>query len=126
MTTTTIQIQPMQWGPIPYMGGPELEPFSPADAECFRDIRDVLVRHGALKRFGMFLIHKHFEVAEDEELMECTEHADRRLIITANKKADIDPDITVPTNWIFTETEEIAAACCKCAKNNQGHQGYHR
>ena len=122
---TTIHVQPMQWGGIPYMGSPELETFSDKDAACFKDIRDVLARHGALKRFGMFLIHRHFDVAEDEEMTECTDHAGRTLTILPRKKADIDRAATVPTNWIFTESEEIAAACCTCARNEQGHQGRH-
>jgi hypothetical protein len=123
--TTQIQVQAMQWGNIPYMGGPDLEVFSEKDAECFKDIRDVLLKHGALKRFGMFLIHKHFEVAEDEELTECTDHAARELTIIPVKKSANDPAETTPTNWIFTETEEVAAACCTCRRNENGHTGGH-
>lgn len=123
---TTVTVQPMQWGNLPYMGDPDLIPFSGDDAECFREVRDVLMRHGALKRFGVFLIHRHFDVADDEEMTECTDHAGRMLTIAPRKKVDIDPDVTIPTNWIFTETEEVAAACCTCARNSQGHQGYHR
>lgn len=123
---TTIQVQAMQWGDIPYMGGPKLEVFTSKDAECFKDLREVLLKYGALKRFGVFLIHKHFEVAEDEELTECTDHDARKLTIIPRKKAEIDPEVTIPTNWIFTETEEVAAACCTCARNSGGHMGYHR
>jgi len=123
---TAVQIQPMQWGDIPYMGSEELEVFTAEDAACFQDIRDVLVKHDALKRFGMFLIHKHFEVSDDEEMTECTDHAGRTLTILPRKKADIDRSVTIPTNWIFTETEEVAIACCTCARNSGGHQGFHR
>ena len=123
---STVHVQAMQWGNIPYMGSEELEVFSEKDAQCFKEIRDVLVKHNALHRFGMFLIHKHFEVAEDEEMTECTEHADRRLTIVPKRKDQIDRSITVPTNWIFTETEEVAAACCTCATNENGHMGFHR
>lgn len=123
---TTVQVQAMQWGDIPYMGSPKLQPFSPDDSECFREIRDVLARHRALKRFGVFLIHKHFDIDDDEEMTECTDQPGRLLTIAPRKKVEIDRDVTIPTNWIFTETEEIAAACCTCARNDQGHQGYHR
>ena len=123
---TTVQVQAMQWGEIPYMGSSELEVFTSSDAECFKDIRDVLVKHGALKRFGMFLIHKHFEVAEDEELTECTDHDARKLTILPRKKSGIVPSITTPTNWIFTETEEVAIACCTCLRNENGHLGTHQ
>jgi hypothetical protein len=116
----------MQWGSLPYMGEADLVPFSGADAECFRDIRDVLQRHGALKRFGVFLIHRHFDIADDEEMTECTDHEGRTLTITPRKKADIDPATSTPTNWIFTESEQVAAACCECARNTGGHLGRHR
>ena len=121
-----INVQAMQWGDIPYMGSTDLQPFSQDDAACFKDIRDVLLKHNALKRFGVFLIHKHFEIADDEEMTECTEHADRRLTILPRKRTEIDRTVTIPTNWIFTATEEVAAACCTCARNDQGHQGFHR
>lgn len=124
---TTVQIQAMQWGDIPYMGNPDLVPFSEEnDAECFREIRDVLMRHGALKRFGVFLIDKHFDVAEDEELTEGTDHVGRVLTIAPRKKADIDSKETVPTNWVFTASDQIATVCCTCARNPSGHLGYHR
>lgn len=125
-TPATVTVQPMQWGSLPYMGDADLVPFSGADAACFRDLRDVLKKHDALKRFGVFLIHKHFEIGADEELMECTDHPGRQLTINPRKKADIDPDTSIATNWIFTDTEEIAAACCSCARNENGHQGFHR
>ena len=49
------------------MGSEELKVFSEKDAVCFKDIREVLIKHNALDRFGMCLIHKHFEMSEDEE-----------------------------------------------------------
>ena len=124
---TTVHVQAMQWGDIPDMGDSDLLPFSSDnDAECFREIRDVLKRHNALQRFGVFLIHKHFEIAEDEEMTECTDHEGRTLTIIPRKKADIDPSVTVPTHGIVTDTEQVAAACCECARNPSGHLGYHR
>lgn len=124
---TTINIQPMQWAAIPAMGSPELRPFSPEDdAECFRELRDVLKRHGALERFGVFLIHKHFDIAEDEQMTECTDHEGRQLVIEPRRTVDIDLDATMPTNWVFTDTDEVAMAYCTCARGPNGHYGYHR
>lgn len=124
--TSAVQIQPMQWASIPYMGDADLEVFTDEDAACFKDIRDVLMKHNALHRFGMFLIHQHFEIADDEEMMECTDHDGRTLTIVPRKKSAIDRSVTVPTNWVFTTSEEVAIACCTCARNENGHQGYHR
>lgn len=123
----TVHVQPMQWGSLPNMGDADLQPFSPEqDHTLFRELRDVLRKHDALKRFGVFLIHKHFEVADDEEMTECTDHEARTLTILPRKKGEIDRDVTITTNWIFTETEQVAASCCSCAKNENGHLGTHQ
>lgn len=124
--TTSVQIQPMQWAHIPYMGSEELNVFGDDDAECFKDIRDVLIKHNALSRFGVFLIHKHFEVAQDEELTEYTDEAGRTLSIVPKKKAEIEPGSTIPTNWVFSAESENPIIGCTCARNASGHLGYHR
>lgn len=124
--SAAIQIQPMQWGDIPYMGSEELEVFTEKDAACFKDIRDVLIKHNALDRFGMCLIHKHFEMAEDEELTELTDEQGRKLTIVPRKKSEIDPASTTPTNWRFTAANEQPMVGCTCARNTGGHLGYHR
>ncbi|MGA4472908.1 hypothetical protein ACPA2M_08030 [Ectopseudomonas chengduensis] len=123
---TALSIQPMQWSRIPTMGSEELEPFSLADAACFREIRDVLARHNALHRFGVFLIHKHFDIADDETLTEFTDEENRKLTITPIKKGWVDPAEVTPTNWIFSEKDETAIVVCTCAKYSGGHLGYHR
>jgi len=123
---TSIQVQAMQWAGIPQMGSPDLETFSNKDAACFKDIRDVLVKHGALKRFGMFLIHKHFDMAADEELMETTDDTGRELTIAPVKASAIDPENSIVTNWIFTEDENRAKGYCTCARSTTSHLGYHR
>lgn len=79
---TALSIHPMLWSRIPAMGSEEFEPFSLTDVACFRDIRDVLARHNALHRFGVFLIHKHFDIADDETLTEFTDEENRKLKIT--------------------------------------------
>ncbi|MGC3983094.1 MAG: hypothetical protein QM808_17715 [Steroidobacteraceae bacterium] len=124
--SATINVQAMQWADIPRMGSPDLEPFGDNDAACFKDIRDVLMKHGALKRFGVFLIHKHFEITDDEELTEGSEEEGRVLKIAPRLKSEIDPAMTIPTNWVFTETEDVAKIGCTCARNTSSHLGYHR
>lgn len=35
-------------------------------AACLAELREVLGKHDRLNRFGITLIHKHFELSEDE------------------------------------------------------------
>ena len=57
----------------------EIEPLSEADEECLREVREVLTRHGALRRFGLTLLHEHFPLAESEVLVEFVDSKERTL-----------------------------------------------
>jgi hypothetical protein len=80
----------------------------------------------ALERFGISLIHRHFDIADDEEMMEYTDAQQRILTIKPVKKSDIDWENTTITNWKLTEGDEVARIGCGCARNSGGHLGYHR
>ncbi|RYG88609.1 MAG: hypothetical protein EON58_19865, partial [Alphaproteobacteria bacterium] len=71
MQEQTIHMAAMQWASLPDIS--DVEALSPADHECLDAIRDVLIRHKALGRFGVHLAHRHFDVAADEVLVEYTD-----------------------------------------------------
>lgn len=119
-----VNVQPMQWKPVVDIS--TVSPFSPEDAQCFRELRDVLLKHNALDRFGISLVHRHFDINSDEEMMEYTDHENRTLIVKPVKKSEIDWEHTTITNWKLTEGEEVATVGCGCARNANGHLGYHR
>lgn len=48
----------------------EVEHLSAADEPLMRELREVLGRHGAERRFGLMLLHEHFAIGEDEVLVE--------------------------------------------------------
>lgn len=120
----TVSVQAMQWKPIEDIA--TVSPFSPEDTECFRELRDVLLKYGALDRFGVSLIHRHFDIAEDEEMIEYTDVENRTLTVMPVKKSEIDWQQTTVTNWKLTAGEEVAMTLCVCARNSNGHLGYHR
>ena len=47
----------------------EVVPVGPDDEACINEIRSVLARHNALQRFGITLLHKHFDITDDEVLL---------------------------------------------------------
>lgn len=69
--------------------GDVVEQFSENDRECFEEIRDVLKRHGKLDRFGITLLHKHFELQEDEMLVENVDEENRIQTIQPMKKTKL-------------------------------------
>jgi hypothetical protein len=121
---STLSVQAMQWKPIDDISA--VSPFSPEDAECFKELRDVLLKFGALDRFGVSLIHRHFDIADDEEMMEYTDVENRTLMVIPVKKSDIDWQHTTMTNWKLNQGEEVATTLCGCARSSNGHLGYHR
>jgi hypothetical protein len=70
-----------------------------ADIECFADVRDVLARHGRLDRFGMTLLHRHFDVADDERLIETIDVAERVQTISVHKTESLSGVETIETAW---------------------------
>lgn len=125
MTTNTAQIgtQEMQWGMTPDIS--EVKAFDNEDYACFRDLRDVLKKHNALERFGITLIHRHFDIADDEMLVEFTDIEKRELLIKPVKKIKASKMDSMVTNWKLYEGDQIATVICTCARTHQGHTGGH-
>jgi hypothetical protein len=44
----------------------ETPPRQESDDACFQEIKEVLKRHGLEHRYGLTLLHKHFELSDDE------------------------------------------------------------
>src|SRR5260370_32755153 len=77
----------------------DIEPLSSQDTACLEEIREVLARHGALERFGVSLLHEHFEVADDEILVETCDIEARTLVTTPMKRAELGEEAIIQTNW---------------------------
>src|SRR5579863_719893 len=93
-----VVVQPMQWAATKDIH--EVEPVSDKDSAVLSEVRDVLLKHNALDRFGVMLIHKHFELAENEQLVEFTDEVNRRL--TIQPVADGEGIKTIETSWKFS------------------------
>jgi hypothetical protein len=74
-------------------------PLSDYDDPCLSEIRDVLLRHNALNRFGITLLHDHFEVADDEILVESCDPVLRTLVLRPMKKAEVAGTSLLETSW---------------------------
>lgn len=57
----------------------DVQPVGPNDQIIFDEVREVLQRHGALLRFGMTLLHQHFDMSDDEVLVESIDVENRTL-----------------------------------------------
>ena len=83
-----------------------------SDLPCLSEIREVLLRHNRLDRFGMCLLHSHFPIADDEILLEETDVAARTLTLRPVKRTNIVASEVIETNW----TLGSGAAVQLCSK----------
>lgn len=58
----------------------EVSPLSERDEACFREIKEILRQHDSLRRFGLCLLHEHFQTSDDEILVEVCDPETRTLI----------------------------------------------
>lgn len=73
-------------------------PVGPHDEECIEELRQVLVRHGALQRFGITLLHKHFDVGDEEVLLESVD-ADNRTLTQTPTSRGVSHGRAIETAW---------------------------
>jgi hypothetical protein len=104
-----------------------VEPLSDADRDCFNDLREVLKKHNALSRFGVSLLHRHFDVYDDEVLVEFCDKDRRTLTLTPTKVTALGELQLKQTNWrldVKQSMSECTTACVSyCPTQNSEHVG---
>lgn len=106
----------------------EVSPVNEQDLPCLGEIRDVLKRHGLQERFGVALLHKHFDLSPGEMLVEQTDKANRTLTITAMMPQEAGR--TVGTIFRLNDGDglDVCLGCMQyCGADVQGnHNSFHR
>ena len=101
-----------------------MQPLSEPDRECFDEIRSVLDSHNMLDRFGVALLHKHFEIYDGETLLEVTESDDRQLNLTTVETDSLGPNESRPTMWRLGGDTGASMVVCRCHNTYGGHGGH--
>ena len=124
MKTMAIKMAPMQWATLPDIA--DVEGITESDCECIDAIRDVLVQYNAVGRFGIHLVHKHFDVAPDEVLVEYTDIDARTLHCKVEKRmaALASDSKRIETMWSFVGDGATRLCDQQCVYNN-GHANRH-
>jgi hypothetical protein len=119
---SNVVIKPMQWASVKDLH--DCEPLSQADLACMKDVRAALARHGKLDRFALHLIHKHFEIAPDEVLVEYSDAHSREQFFRVEAADSATAKLAIPTTWTLDSIEPMAR--CVCAyRATHGHLGRH-
>lgn len=73
--------------------------YSEADKPLFEELYQVLKKHNAQERFGVTLLHSHFDLAENEVLLESTDKKTRRQTIKPVTLDELSLMETIETAW---------------------------
>ena len=103
----------------------DVAPWGPADEQLFEELRAVLERHDASARFGVTLLHKHFEVAPDELLVEVCDVESRTLTTRPCNKSDIAGVKVIETNWRLDSMNATQQCTIACVTDRGGHTSSH-
>lgn len=104
----------------------EVQPLTDSDQPMVTEIYNVLRKYNAEKRFGLTLLHKHFDIDDDTEvLMESTDSDTRTQTIQPIKKQELKTLNYTETAWRLDSGKALMA--CNCINmGNAGHQHHPR
>ncbi len=114
-----LSLKSMQWSQLSHIT--DVKPIGDHDAACLEDIRRVLQKHGALERFGVTLLHSHFELEDDEMMLETTDLGKREHHVRPVKRSFVDgAEMSVQTT-VVTFSESGYDSHCGCDARSTGH-----
>ena len=123
--SATLTVAPTQWANLRDIH--DVRPLNDDDFDCLTAVRDVLKQYGMQERFGVALLHKHFDMSPDEILLEETDVINRVLRIQPIPATTAGPNIQ--TIWMLLDGGPAAMMGCRqyCGKDVQGnHNSFHR
>lgn len=97
----------------------DVEPRSNRDDQLFAELASVLQRHNALDRFGISLLHRHFEIKPGEVLLETTDIGTRVQTIRPVVHDELAAEPYVETAWRLGDG--WIAMGCKCVRFGDDH-----
>ncbi|MGZ4727685.1 MAG: hypothetical protein ACXWB2_08205 [Acidimicrobiales bacterium] len=122
MTTssdTTINLRAMQWTDLEHIA--DVRPIDDTDGPCLEEIREVLSKHGALDRFGVSLLHRHFDLAEDEMMLETTDLTRREHMVRPVTQSWIEEHGVTMQTTVVSFDEFGYHQNCGCNPRATGH-----
>jgi hypothetical protein len=99
-------------------GFDEAQPLTADDAAFVSELRALLERHGNLDRFGICLLHEHFDVRHNEILME-TNDPERRILTVTPENAETLPEFKA-TMWRLHDDQPAGGADGRAYQALQG------
>lgn len=114
-----VTLQPLQWSSLNHID--TVRKIDSTDAPCLEEIRAILEKHNCLDRFGISLLHNHFDVADDEMLLETTDVAKREHWVRPVKKSELAAGNIEPQATILRFDNTSWSQHCGCYSHPKGH-----
>jgi hypothetical protein len=118
-----IEVNSLQWSRLDNINN--VRPIDEGDTACLNEIRDVLAKHDCLRRFGVSLLHSHFDLADDEMLLETTNVAKREHWVRPVKKAAMAEMGLEAQTTVLCFDDLGYSQNCGCLRDKDGHTGDH-
>ncbi len=115
----TVQIAAMQLSTLDHFE--DVRPISDEDSLCLEEIRQVLKKHNALSRFGINLLHTHFNLDDDEIMMETTDVKNREYLVRPVKKSWLKENGIEASTTVIGFDENGYEQICGCDPRASGH-----
>lgn len=118
-----VVLNALQWSSLEYID--DVRPIDDSDAACLEEIRLVLAKYGNLNRLGIALLHSHFQLADDEMMLETTNVGQREHWVRPVKKSYLEQAGLEPQTTILRFDESGYSQNCGCGRDKDGHTGTH-
>jgi hypothetical protein len=116
-------LQTIQWTSLQQIE--DLKPVSEEDYEVLGELREVLLRRGYANRFGVCLLHKHFDLQPGEVALEESDEVAR--VSTIRVVSEQFAQNAMETAWSFSENADIRAGRnCQVRCQGFGQTGHSR
>jgi hypothetical protein len=121
--SNAVVMRPTQWANLPDIA--DVPRIGPEDIRVLSDLRDVLQRNNAVGRFGINLLHRHFDIGDDEILVEYTDEEARVQKIQVEKLSCVQQsEGLIETNWTF-DRDTASLVCRGVCVYDRGHRRQH-
>ena len=116
---STVVLEAMQWSQLDHIA--DVRPIDDSDAECLEEIRAVLAKHNYLDRFGVTLLHNHFDVTDDEMMLETTDLERREHLVRPVKRSWLEERGITAQTTVVSFDEHGYSQYCGCDPRSTGH-----
>jgi hypothetical protein len=123
VSVEAVLVLPIQWQSLSEID--DVRPIDDSDAPVLDHIRAVLAKHGCLDRFGVALLHRHFDVGDDELMLETTDVSVREHWVRPVQRAELAARGFTAQSTILRFDDTGSVQDCACATDKDGHTGGH-